>query len=109
FKSAMLNVIGREADTLIWVDQDDERNIVKYISPDVSNDTIIAQIVYVASNDSLRIAWNFSVAMKNSTDWWNIRINAKTGEFIEKNNYVVHESFSSAVTELAEVSTSSIT
>ena len=27
----------------------------------------------------------------NAADWWNVRIDARSGAFIEKNNWTVHE------------------
>jgi extracellular elastinolytic metalloproteinase len=41
---------------------------------------------------SVKLAWNVSIDVAGSSDWWNVRIDAVTGEFLEKNNLTVYES-----------------
>ncbi len=37
------------------------------------------------------LAWNVSIDVANAPDWWNVRIDAKTGAVINKNNWTVYE------------------
>ncbi|AEV98072.1 hypothetical protein A4D02_14455 [Niastella koreensis] len=39
----------------------------------------------------LTLTWNVNIHLKDSADWWNIRIDAQTGEFVEKDNWTVSE------------------
>jgi extracellular elastinolytic metalloproteinase len=48
-----------------------------------------------AQDDSgkVHLAWNVSIDVENSNDWWNVRVDASTGEIVSKNNWTVHEKF----------------
>jgi len=50
-------------------------------------------LVFVSAEDkqSVKLAWNVSIDVAGSSDWWNVRIDAATGEYLEKNNWTVHE------------------
>ncbi len=37
------------------------------------------------------LAWNVSIDVANSPDWWNVRVDAATGVVINKNNFTVYE------------------
>jgi len=39
----------------------------------------------------LTLTWNVNIHVKDSTDWWNVRIDAQTGEFVQKDNWTVSE------------------
>lgn len=39
----------------------------------------------------LTLTWNVNIHLKDSVDWWNVRINAQTGEFVQKDNWTVSE------------------
>ncbi len=42
---------------------------------------------------SLRLAWDLSIYELDAQNWWSIRIDAATGEFLHKDNWVVHCNF----------------
>ncbi len=42
-------------------------------------------------NSTVRLAWNVNIDVLHSADWWNIRIDAMTGDFVGKNNWTVYE------------------
>ncbi|MCP9753139.1 M36 family metallopeptidase [Ferruginibacter sp. HRS2-29] len=54
---------------------------------------IDATLVFVPSEDkkSVKLAWNVSIDVAGSSDWWNVRIDAMTGEYLEKDNWTVNE------------------
>ncbi len=68
----------------------------KFIFSDggVAANPIEVELVLISPDDgkTLQLAWNVNIAMKTTDDWWNIRIDAQTGSFIEKDNWTVHES-----------------
>ena len=41
------------------------------------------------ANGDLRLAYNLSIEMLDGKNWWSIRIDAVTGEIIEKNDWVI--------------------
>lgn len=60
----------------------------------ISQNPIPAKLVYdVSTNGDVRLAWNVIIYQKDSTHWWNIRIDAATGEFLSKNDWVVQENW----------------
>ena len=50
-------------------------------------------LYWTASGDQQKITltWNVNIQVKDSADWWNVRINAQTGEFVQKDNWTVSE------------------
>jgi hypothetical protein len=59
----------------------------------IAKRNIKAELVWVSNDDEKRIdlAWNISIDVLNSSDYWNVRINAADGSVINKNNYTVYE------------------
>jgi extracellular elastinolytic metalloproteinase len=37
------------------------------------------------------LAWNVNIDLLDSSDWWNVRVDAATGAFVEKDNWTVQE------------------
>jgi len=37
------------------------------------------------------LAWNVNIDLLNSSDWWNVRVDAATGAVIEKDSWTAHE------------------
>ncbi|MEJ8803180.1 T9SS-dependent M36 family metallopeptidase [Pontibacter sp. H249] len=57
----------------------------------ISLETIPAKLVYQPMGEgNLRLAWEVSIYELDAQNWWNIRVDARTGEFLEKDNMVVH-------------------
>lgn len=59
----------------------------------ISKEGIIAKLYYVQDGQTLRLAWSVVIDERSGSDCWNVRIDAATGQFIEKNNYTVSCSF----------------
>jgi len=60
----------------------------------ISANPIKVQLLYQPiGDDQLVLAWQLAIKMTNSVDYWNVRIDAQTGEFLEKNNWTRHCSF----------------
>jgi PKD repeat protein len=64
-----------------------------YTRSDISRENIKAELVLVPQSESLLLAWNVMIAPLASPDWWNIRIDALDGQFIEKNNWTTYCNF----------------
>ncbi|NUO03323.1 MAG: metalloprotease, partial [Saprospiraceae bacterium] len=59
----------------------------------IAREDITVELLYLAQGNALRLAWNVSIAPVGSRDWWNIRIDALTGEYLEKNNWTAYCDF----------------
>jgi len=53
-----------------------------------SNEPPSAQLVYVPLADGLRLAWNVTHYTPDGTHWWNVRVDAMTGDELERNDWV---------------------
>lgn len=62
----------------------------------IASQPITVELFYVKVDNTLRLAWNVNIDMRTTADWWNIRIDAQTGAFIEKNNWTVSCDFEKA-------------
>ncbi|MCL4263279.1 MAG: M36 family metallopeptidase [Anaerolineae bacterium] len=63
----------------------------------ISQDPIPAKLVYDASGKTPRLAWNVIIYQLDSLHWWNVRVDANTGEILSKNDWVVNENFDAHV------------
>lgn len=75
-----------------------------YEGGSVSNSDISVKLRYqpvreinakgVASEvQSIRLAWDLAIDMKNSSDYWSLRVDALTGKVLDQNNYTVYCTF----------------
>gem|GEM_PF-1011507 len=67
---------------------------LRFEANDVSASPIVAHLTWVSFNETLVLAWNIDIEMKDEPHWWSIRVDALTGDFIEKNDFTVNCSFS---------------
>ena len=51
------------------------------------------ELMLVRTEKGVKLAWNVTLDLKDGSHWWNVRIDAVTGQFIEKNDWVVSCSF----------------
>lgn len=49
---------------------------------------VVVQACFVAVGDSLRLAWNINHYTPDGSHWWNVRIDAVTGDELERNDWV---------------------
>ena len=68
-------------------------NRVYYSSCGISSENIRVDLVYQPVGKLLRLAWDVNIHLKDKSHWWNIRIDAVTGEFLKKNDWVAHCDF----------------
>lgn len=59
----------------------------------IAKENIETELMWVASDDNstVKLGWNVVIDELRSSDWWNVRIDAINGAYIEKNNWTVHE------------------
>lgn len=59
----------------------------------IAREDLKVELLYLVQGKTLRLAWNVSLAPVGSRDWWNIRMDALTGEYLEKNNWTAYCDF----------------
>jgi hypothetical protein len=87
-----LQLNDRAAFTTVADDYSNTKSF-KISSSGIAKKDIDATLVFVPEADqrSVKLAWNVSIDVAGSDDWWNVRIDALTGEYLEKNNWTVYE------------------
>ena len=82
----------------LTVTQDSYTENHKYVFTDggVAKENIPVELLWVSTDDfnTVKLAWNVNIDDKNSANWWNVRINANDGSYIEQNNWTVFCNFS---------------
>jgi extracellular elastinolytic metalloproteinase len=64
--------------------------IQSYTLPELSKSPIPAQLKYELVDDKLVLVWNLNIDMANSADYWDMNIDAVSGEFVSKYNYTLY-------------------
>lgn len=62
----------------------------------IALENIKVQLVYQPIGDNgtmARLAWQVEIQTTDSQNWWLARVDAETGELLDKNNYVLHCNF----------------
>ena len=61
----------------------------------ISNSPIKVKLAYqyLINEDKARLAWNLAIDQVNSADYWSLRVDAITGEILDKNNWTVYCNF----------------
>jgi extracellular elastinolytic metalloproteinase len=58
----------------------------------IAKQEITTELFWVETqNGEVRLAWNVNIDVKGNSDWWNVRVDAATGNILEKDNWTVHE------------------
>ena len=79
--------IKKKSTHLTLVEKDDAKHKYTYTDNSVSVSPIEVQLMYVAKDDKILLSWNVSVELIKEPHWWNIRVDAVKGKFIEKNDF----------------------
>lgn len=61
---------------------------------DLQSDIKVHLVYEPTSNNEVVLTWNVNLDFRDGSHWWNTRINATTGEFVNQNDWVVSCSFS---------------
>ncbi|MFT4698086.1 MAG: hypothetical protein ACI9SJ_001222 [Flavobacteriaceae bacterium] len=94
--AAAANQLGYAITDAITVLEVEQGNSQKTILSNggISLSNIPAKLVYYfTESNQLVLAWDISIQEISQQDWWSIRIDAVTGEILNKNNWMVSCSF----------------
>ncbi len=63
-----------------------------FLAEELSTKEIETELLW-AQDDSgkIHLSWNVSIDVEKSNNWWNVRVDALTGEIVNKDNWTVHE------------------
>jgi len=91
-----LKHLEKNKTTLQLINKNESLNTYLYQAPDISHNDIKIQLVYRQTDKKIVLAWDVSVEFKDEAHWWNVRVNALTGEIIDQNDYTVECLFEAA-------------
>lgn len=55
-----------------------------------AGEQVVVQLVYQPQGTVLRLAWNVNHAVPDGSHWWNVRVDAVTGQELDRNDWVVN-------------------
>ncbi|MBP8250238.1 MAG: M36 family metallopeptidase, partial [Chitinophagales bacterium] len=86
---ALIHLGIKNISTVKLIKQDSLKNKYTYTAPALSASQINVQLVYRAMDDGIYLAWDVSIELINEPHWWNIRVDALTGNYLDKNDWIV--------------------
>lgn len=92
-KSALANIDRNETTPAKLISSDVRLNKYSYESSMFSARPINVQLVYRVIENEVLLAWDVSIELNNAPHWWNIRIDALTGKYLDKNDWTINCSF----------------
>jgi PKD repeat protein len=91
--SAALTHLKMEASVPVPVMKNGEARKFTADIPSLLSSPVEVELMYVETKKGVKLVWNISLDLKDGSHYWNIRIDATTGEFLEKNDWVVSCNF----------------
>jgi hypothetical protein len=67
---------------------EDEGRRVVFNGDAFGHEPLVAHMVYQPVGEALRLAWNVNHYTPDGSHWWNVRIDALTGEELDRNDWV---------------------
>lgn len=65
-----------------------------YNPAEISSENIPVQLMYFADeNGNIKLVWDLSIYQLNAQHWWSVRIDAQTGDLLDKKDWVTHCKF----------------
>lgn len=90
-ESALTKVLQRTAPgkpipAMLSVEEAGRRQTFDGVS--LGGEPVVVHLVYQPMGESLRLAWNVNHYTPDGSHWWNVRIDAITGEELDRNDWV---------------------
>ena len=87
---AYFNLVSTQNFDVLNVDN----NEFVYFNATVSKDKIPVELVYTEAIDgTLKLSWDLSIHTLDGKHWWSVRVDAKNGEIIETDDWIVSCNF----------------
>ena len=102
-KAAVYLKLNAPVNLSVIQDQLSTNNKITFTDGGIAKEKIEVELLWVSTDDfnTVNLGWNVNIDDKNSPDWWNVRVNAKDGSFMEKNNWTVSCNFSNKLNKSA--------
>ncbi len=68
----------------------------------LGGETAVVQLVWQPMGDSLRLAWNVNHYTPDGSHWWNVRVDAVSGDELERNDWVSQCAFGENTTSCSD-------
>ena len=68
---------------------EDEGRTILFENSAFAGERVAVQLVYQPKGDVLRLAWNVNHYVPGGAHWWNVRVDAITGEELDRNDWMV--------------------
>ena len=95
-QTALTNVLSRTAPgvaTPALLSSADAGRFLVFDGSALGEEPVIVQLVYQPVGDQLRLAWNVNHYLADGSHWWNVRMDAVTGQELDRNDWVSQCSF----------------
>ncbi|MBK8846386.1 MAG: M36 family metallopeptidase [Bacteroidetes bacterium] len=90
---ALINIGSKNFATVKLINIDSLNNTYTYISPAISASPIKVKLVYRMMDSGVFLAWDVSIELINEPHYWDVRVDALTGDFLDKNDWTVSCNF----------------
>ena len=67
--------------------------LVVFAGGPVSRDDIPVKLVYQPVGEELRLAWDLVIRVPDGSHWWNLQVDADTGEVLTRTDWIAHGSY----------------
>ncbi len=82
---------------------------IRFAGGDLSLETIPVLLAYQPMADgSLRLSWDLNIYQQDAQHWWDVRVDALTGELLDKNDWVVSENWDALLNDPYQVPTGAV-
>ncbi len=65
-------------------------HVVRFENTAFAGEQVVVQLVYQPRGEALRLAWNVNHYVPGGSHWWNVRVDALTGEELDRNDWMVN-------------------
>ena len=69
------------------VSTDEAAHVTRFDGTPFHGDEAFAQLMWMRWNDGVRLVWNVNYHHPDGQHWWNVRIDAQSGEELERNDW----------------------
>ena len=59
----------------------------------ISRDEIPVRLEYVPREDAVKLAWNVVIRTPDGRHWWNLHVDARSGEVLRQDDWIDHDSY----------------
>lgn len=59
----------------------------------ISQDDIPVKLMYQPGVKETRLVWNLILNLRSDDNWWNVRVDAETGQVLEQNDWIAHDTW----------------